>query len=398
MTAASWFFIPLRFSPGFSIVPAMSSGSRIAESRREPGFFRREYFLFVSLATVAFFLWAGGPFLEGLKSLALGGVLLWLFIVVLGSALGVARHADVLALKCGEPYGTLILTLSAITIEVVMISAAMLHQANNPTLARDTMFAVIMIALNGLIGLSLLLGGMRHREQRYNVQGTNSYLNTIISLAVIGLILPVYTSSVSGPRFSRVQETFLVVVSLLLYGIFLGIQTMRHREDFLPAKGSEPEEEELHGKHSLSFHLVFLVIYLAIVVALAEKFAIPLDNSMEHFGVPQAFGGAVVAALVLAPEALSAIHAARNNHLQRSVNVLLGSVLATIGLTIPAVLTISLLTHRPVILGVEGGNFPLLVLTLSSCVVTFASGRTNVLQGCIHLLLFAVFLLLIFCP
>jgi Ca2+:H+ antiporter len=141
-----------------------------------------------------------------------------------------------------------------------------------------------------------------------------------------------------------------------------------------------------------------LIVYLLTVVLLAEKLAIPLDNSIEQFGMPQAFGGAIIAALVLAPEGLGAIHATLNNHLQRSVNILLGSVLATIGLTIPAVLTIGLLTKRSVILGVQGGNLPLLLLTLAVSLVTFASGRTNVLQGCIHLLLFAVFLLLIFFP
>jgi Ca2+:H+ antiporter len=141
-----------------------------------------------------------------------------------------------------------------------------------------------------------------------------------------------------------------------------------------------------------------LVIYLIAVVLMAEKFAIPLDNSIERFGIPQAFGGALIAGLVLAPEGLGAIRATLNNHLQRSVNILLGSVLATIGLTIPAVLTIGLITRRSVVLGVQGGNFPLLLLTLAVSVVTFTSGKTNVLQGCIHLLLFAVFLMLIFFP
>jgi Ca2+:H+ antiporter len=149
---------------------------------------------------------------------------------------------------------------------------------------------------------------------------------------------------------------------------------------------------------STPYHAAMLLIYLIAVIMLAEKFAIPLDNSIERFGMPQAFGGAIIAALVLAPEGVGAIHATLNNQLQRSVNILLGSVLATIGLTIPAVLTISLITKRPIILGVEGGNLPLLLLTLGASVVTFTSGKTNVLQGCVHLLLFAVFLLLIFSP
>ncbi len=323
-----------------------------------------------------------------------------MFVTVLWSAISVVRHADCLAIKCGEPYGTLILTLAAISIEVMMISTAMLHGANNPTLARDMMFAVVMIALNGLVGLSLLLGGLRHREQHYNLQGTNAYLNVIMVLAFLGLILPNYTTSVAGPRFSNTQEIFLGISSLGLYAIFLLIQTMRHSQYFVEAG---PVAAPAHGHDQLAirstaYHSAMLFLYLVAVILLAEKFAIPLDTSIEHFGVPQALGGAIIAALVLAPEALSAIQAARRNHLQRSMNILHGSVLASIGLTIPAVLTIGLMTNRPLTLGVEGGNMPLLVLTLAASLVTFASGRTNILQGCIHLLLFFVFLLLIFCP
>ena len=340
-------------------------------------------------------------FIAFLRSLPRIGVFFWLFITVLWSAISVVRHADCLAVKCGEPYGTLILTLSAITIEVMMISAAMLHGENNPTLARDMMFAVIMIALNGLVGLSLLLGGLRHHEQHYNLQGTNAYLNTIMTLAVLGLVLPNFTTSMSGAKFSRVQEIFLAVTSLSLYAIFLLIQTKRHSAYFVESRSALPQANSGHHHRpmrSTAYHGVMLVLYLVAVVVLAKKFAIPLDNAIERFGMPQAFAGAIVAGLVLAPEALSAINAAVRNHLQRSVNILQGYVLASIGLTIPAVLVIGMITKRPVTLGIEGGNLPLLVLTIGVSVVTFGSGKTSVLQGCIHLLLFAVFLLLIFCP
>jgi Ca2+/H+ antiporter len=282
-----------------------------------------------------------------------------------------------------------------------MISTAMLHGANNPTLGRDAMFAVVMIALGGLVGLSLLLGGLRYREQHYNLQGVNSYLNVIMALAVLGLVLPNFTTSTSGPTFSTEQEIFLVVMSALVYGIFLLIQTMRHSQYFMESQEvvvrSTSTDHPLQIR-STAYHAVMLFVYLITVVLLAEKFAIPLDNSIELFGMPQAFGGAIIAALVLAPEGLGALDAALANHLQRSVNILLGSVLATIGLTIPAVLTIGLITKRSVTLGVQGGNLPLLLLTLAVSVVTFTSGKTNILQGCIHLLLFAVFVLLIFAP
>src|SRR5438046_6679131 len=192
---------------------------------------RSEFSLIIGVITAAIFLWFGSRLVENLEHPGAVGVgFLCLFVAVLWSAISVVRHADCLAIKYGEPYGTLILTLSAITIEVMMISAAMLHGKNNPTLARDMMFAVIMIALNGLIGLSLLLGGLRHHEQHYNLQGVNAYLNAIMALSVLGLVLPNYTISLPGPRFSAVQELFLVVTSLSLYAIFLLIQTKQHSE------------------------------------------------------------------------------------------------------------------------------------------------------------------------
>src|SRR2546429_1723651 len=363
---------------------------------------RREFALLVGFGTAAIFLAAGSQFVELVAHpVAMVVVFLWLFAVILWSAICVVRHADCLAIKLGEPYGTLILTLSAISIEVVMISTAMLHGANNPTLGRDAIFAVVMIALNGLVGLSLLLGGLRYREQYYNLQGVNSYLNVIMTLAVLGLVFPIFTTSTRGPTFSTEQEVFLIVVSLLLYAIFLLIQTVRHRGYFLESKEEVVVESSAHGSlhvRSTAFHTVMLLLYLISVILLAEKFAIPLDNSIEHFGMPQEFGGAMIAALVLTPEGIGAIEATWRNQFQRSINILLGSVLATIGLTIPAVLTISLMTKRPVTLGVQGGNLPLLLLTLAVCVVTFTSRKTNVLQGCIHLLLCAVFVLLIFAP
>src|SRR5438105_8190114 len=363
---------------------------------------RTAFPLLIGLVTVAIFFAAGSQLVEIIAHPArLIGVFIWLFAVILWSAMCVVRHAECLAVKLGEPYGTLILTLSAISIEVVMISTAMLHGANNPTLGRDAIFAVVMIALNGLVGLSLLLGGLRYREQYYNLQGVNSYLNVIMTLAVLGLVFPIFTTSTRGPTFSTEQEIFLIVVSLLLYAIFLLIQTVRYRYYFVQSKHLPVAAHSPHHpfqERSTAFHATMLLLYLVTVILLAEKFAIPLDNSIEKFGMPQEFGGAMIAALVLTPEGIGAIEATWRNQFQRSINILLGSVLATIGLTIPAVLTISIITNRPVTLGVQGGNLPLLLLTLAVCVVTFTSRKTNVLQGCVHLLLFAVFVLLIFAP
>ena len=373
---------------------------QVRNTQRSGATMRAEFPLLIGLATSAMFLALGDQLNEiTTHPLPLIGILVWLFAVILWSALRVVRHADCLAIKLGEPYGTLILTLSAISIEVAMISTAMLHGANNPTLGRDAIFAVVMIALNGLVGLSLLLGGLRYREQHYNIQGVNAYLNVIMALAVLGLVLPNFTTSTSGPTFSTEQEIFFAAVSLLLYGIFLLIQTLRHRGYFLDSKQT-PTTHSHHSPRvrSLGFHTLMLVLYLAAVIFLAEKFAVPLDNSIERFHMPQAFGGAIIAALVLSPEGLGGISSSLHNQLQRSINILFGSVLATIGLTIPAVLMIGLLTKRSVALGLQGGNLPLLLLTLAVSVVTFTSRKTNVLQGCIHLLLFAVFVLLIFAP
>jgi Ca2+:H+ antiporter len=363
---------------------------------------RREFPLLIGWGTAAILIATGTSELNKFTEhvLPLIGVFAWLFAVILWSAIRVVRHADCLAIKLGEPYGTLILTLSAISIEVVMISTAMLHGENNPTLGRDAIFAVIMIALNGLVGLSLLLGGLRYREQHYNIQGVNAYLNVIMALAVLGLVLPNFTTSTSGPTFSAEQEIFFVTMSLLLYATFLLIETLRHRGYFVEAKETAAKHPPHHlpRVRSTGFHSLMLVLYLGIVIFLAEKFAVPLDNSIEHFHMPQAFGGAIIAALVLSPEGLGGVTASLHNQLQRSINILFGSVLATIGLTIPAVLMIGLLTKRSVALGLQGGNLPLLLLTLAVSVVTFTSRRTNVLQGCVHLLLFAVFVLLIFVP
>jgi Ca2+:H+ antiporter len=382
----------------------MSAAEAIHQAKNTPpsgSAIRAEFPLLIGLGTVAIFFVLGNHLNElTTHALPLLAVFVWLFAVILWSAMCVVRHADCLAIKLGEPYGTLILTLSAISIEVVMISTAMLHGANNPTLGRDAIFAVIMIALNGLVGLSLVLGGLRYREQHYNIQGVNAYLNVIMALAVLGLVLPNFTTSTTGPTFSTEQEIFFAIVSLLLYGIFLLIQTLRHRGYFLDVKETATKHSPQHlaRVRSTGFHALMLLFYLVTVIFLAEKFAVPLDNSIEQFHMPQAFGGAVIAALVLSPEGLGGITASLHNQLQRSINILFGSVLATIGLTIPAVLMIGLLTKRSVALGVQGGNLPLLLLTLAVSVVTFTSRKTNVLQGCVHLLLFAVFVLLIFVP
>jgi Ca2+:H+ antiporter len=291
--------------------------------------------------------------------------------------------------------------LSVTAIEVMSITAVMLHGDNNPTLARDTLFAVTMIILNGMVGLSLLMGGWRHREQHYNLQGANAYLGVIIPLGVLGLVLPNFTVTTSGPTLSFSQEMFLAVSSVGLYVAFLLLQTRRHRGYFV----AEDEDVEVAddipltpARVSVLRHALLLGAYMAPVVYLAEKLAHPVDYVVETMHAPTALGGLAMAVLVATPEAIGAVRAASANHLQRSINIFLGSVLSTIGLTIPAILIISHLTAHPIILGLQHADLLLFVLTLAACVVTFSSGRTNVLQGAVHLILFAAYLFLIYQP
>ena len=358
----------------------------------------QEWFLAVSLATALVFALSGKTLLAGLSHpLWLGFIFAWLFAAVLGSALNVARHADSVAEILGEPYGTLVLTLSVTTIEVLSISAVMLHGEQNPTLVRDTLFAIVMIILGGMIGGSLLLGGWRNREMQYNLQGANSFLGVIIPLAVITLTLPSFTVTTPGPTLSSAQQMFVFVMSVGLYGTFLALQTGRHRGYFV-SDGSEktPPPELPRARPSLVWHSGLLVAYILPVVFLAEQLAQPIDYVIETMKAPAVLGGVVIAALVATPEAIAATRSAASNHLQRSINISLGSVLSTIGLTVPAMLAISYFTGHQLFLGLEGANGVLLMLTLGVCVVTFASGRTNILQGAVHAMLFAAFVMLIF--
>jgi len=368
------------------------------------GFLRREKALLVSVSTAAIFIEFGGHWFDRLTHFAvIGALFVWLFAVIMWSAFAVVRHADSLAERLGEPYGTLILTLSVISIEVMMIAAVMVTGGDKPTLARDTMFAVVMIALNGMVGITLLLGGLKHREQQYNLQGANAFLAVIVPLAILGLVLPNYTRTTADPSFSADQALFMVVLSVGIYGVFLGIQTVRHRSLFLQPQLELKEPTDVaEGDHGVldpgtsSYHAVVLVLYLLPLSVLAKKLAFPIDHGIDVFGFPHALGGFLVAILILSPEALSAGHAALSNQLQRSINILLGSVLATISLTIPSVLVIGMLTGEHVVLGLDGEEIVMLLVTLLVCILTFASGKTNVLQGAVHILLFLAYIMLIF--
>ena len=377
----------------------------MAKGGKRRGFSRRlaslrsglgaEWALGAGVATAVFFAFAGERLFDRLgEPLWFALIFAWLFAILAVSTLAVVRHADHVAEALGEPLGTLILTLSITTVEVLSISAVMLHGANNPTLVRDTLFAIVMIILGGMVGASLLFGGLRHREQHYNLQGANAYLGVIIPLAMLTLSLPNFTVSTAGPTLSLPQQVFLATVAIGLYIVFLAIQTGRHRGYFSTEEADDPRRTV--PRRSAARHAALLIAYIASIVFLAEHLARPIDHLIETLRLPTALGGIVIAVLVAMPEAVGATRAALANRLQRAINIFLGSVLSTMGLSVPVMLAVSYVTDHPVLLGLEGANNFLLMTTLAVSVVTFASGRTNVLQGAVHVVLFAAFLMLVF--
>jgi Ca2+:H+ antiporter len=357
------------------------------------GFLQREWPLGAALLTTALFLAFGPRWLADLASGAWFSLMAgWLFGVILLSSFAAVRHAEAIAHRLGEPLGTLVLTLAVTGIEVTIIAAVMYGGKGNATLARDAMLAVVMIVLNGMVGLSLLLGGLRYREQTYNLQGANAFLAVIVPISVLGLVLPNFTAA-PGPTLSPAHAIFFIIMSVVLYGVFLAIQNLRHREYFVDQAAAHEHTGEAG---SLAVHAPLLVLYLAAVMLLAKQLAVPINYGIHVLHAPAALGGFLVSVLVLAPESLSAARAALANQLQRSVNLLLGSVLASISLTIPAVLAIGFITDQTIVLGLDAANSTLLVLTLAVSALTFASARTNVLLGAVHLLLFFAYLMLIF--
>jgi Ca2+:H+ antiporter len=309
-------------------------------------------------------------------------------------------HAEVVAHRVGEPFGTLVLALAVTIIEVALIVSMMVAGKTDTTgLARDTVFAAVMIVCNGIVGLCLLAGGIRHHEQSFQLQGTNAALSVLIALTTLTLVFPNVTSTTVGPTFSSSQLMFAAIVSLILYGSFLLVQTVRHRDYFLPAEG---EDDGTHAPPPPSRVAILsaglLLASLVLVVALAKALTPTLEYGIAAMGAPRSIVGTLIAGLVLLPEGLASYRAARANRLQTSMNLALGSVLATIGLTIPAVAGVSIVLGEPLTLGLGTKEELLLALTLFVSVLTLGTGRTTVLQGVVHLVLFAVFLFLSVVP
>ena len=317
--------------------------------------------------------------------------------ILLGAAVFAAvHHAEVLALKLGEPFGSILLAVAVTVIEVGLIISIMVAGAQgSESVARDTIFSAVMIVLNGVVGLCLVLGGQRHFEQTFQLQGASSALAVLGTLATLALILPNYTMTTVGPYYSAVQLIFVGTLSLALWCIFVFVQTVKHRDYFLDAPGEEPDvaHEKPSDKVAL-LSLALLLVSLAAVVLLAKVLSIPLDQGIAAVGLPQAFVGVVVAAIVLLPESLAAAKSALLNRLQNSINLSLGSAIASIGLTIPTVAVVSLMLDQKLVLGMTPSGVMLLALTLFVSTLTLGTGRTSVLQGAVHLVIFAAFLLI----
>lgn len=317
---------------------------------------------------------------------------LWLFATVLLCAFAVVRHAESLAHRYGEPYGTLILTLSAVAIEVVMISVMMVNQSPNPTLGRDTIYATLMIIVNGLIGLAMLLGGLRYGEQQYNLKSSTSFFSVILVIAAVGLYLPRVV-----PSSSRiVYNVFLVALSCLLYVLFLRIQTTEHRYYFVSQMSLRASLRHADDGAPGWYHATLLLGTLALLAYLSEGIALLLDTSVERLGLPVEAASVLVALLILAPEGLTALRAGIDNDMQRVVNICLGSALSTVSLTIPAVLVVGLVTGQAVTLALTDVQAVMLGFSLLIGMNSYRSGETNLLQGAIHFALFITFLALIF--
>jgi Ca2+:H+ antiporter len=322
-------------------------------------------------------------------------------VALMAAVIAAVHHAEVVAHRVGEPFGALVLALSITIIEVTLIVALMLSGGpGKATLPRDTIFATIMIICNGLMGLCLLIGGLRHREQSFHVVGANAGLETLIALTTLSLVLPSFTTSSAGPTYTVSQLTFASLASMTLWGVYVFVQTVRHRDYFLPVdnRGDEGAHAAPPTARIAWASFALLVVSLTAVVGLAKVMSPAIETAVEAMGAPRPVIGIAIATLVLLPESAAAVRAARANRLQTSLNLALGSALASIGLTIPAVALTSIFIGVPLELGLDPKDLVLLLLTFLLASITLAAGRTHMMVGAVHIVVFAAFLLLAFVP
>jgi Ca2+:H+ antiporter len=329
-----------------------------------------------------------------------GTVGLVLVAALLAAAvLAAVHHAEVVAHRVGEPYGSLVLAVAVTVIEVALILTLMVGGGKDTSvLARDTVFAAVMITCNGIVGLSLLVGAVRFGTTHFNAEGTGAALATVVTLATTCLVLPSFTTTTPGPEFSGGQLAFAAAASLLLYLLFVVTQTVRHRDFFLPVTSGgalvEEEHAERPGDRTTLLSLGLLVVSLVAVVGLAKVESAPIEDVVSRLGLPQAVVGVVIALLVLLPESIAALNAARRGRTQISLNLALGSAMASIGLTIPSIAIASIWLDGPLRLGLEPTHLVLLALTAVVSVLTVVPGRATRLQGGVHLVVLAAYLVL----
>jgi Ca2+:H+ antiporter len=323
-------------------------------------------------------------------------------VVLAGAVLSAVHHAEVVAHRVGEPFGSIILAVAVTIIEVGLIVTLMVSGTGHETetLARDTVFAAVMITCNGIVGISLIVGALRRRFAAFNAEGSATALATVCTLATLSLVLPNFTESAPGPEFSSAQLAFAAVASLALYALFVFIQAIRHRDYFLPVE--EDAEHEGHadppsGSAALS-SLALLVLALISVVGLAKIESPAIEDAVDAVGAPQSAVGVIIALLVLAPETFAAVRYARRDRVQISFNLALGSAMASIGLTIPAIALASIWLDGPLVLGLEPTQIVLLALTAIITALTIVPGRATLQEGGVHLVIFGAFIFLALFP
>ena len=344
----------------------------------------------------------------GTKPSALTSVFLALAHVLL--VLSCVGHAEVIAHRIGEPFGTLTLAVAVTVIEVSLIVSLMVTGGSGTeTLARDTVFAAIMVVCNGVVGLSIIVRARRNRIVRFSEQGANALLGTVMTVATLSLVLPTFTSSGEGGTFTGPQLIFSAVAAALVYGVFVFVQTVSHRWMFLSGEALEDEADDLYAHVSphaprpgmadaIVVRVGLLVVGLVGVVGLAKKLSPRVEDVVEWMGAPQAFVGVIIALMILLPESLAAVRAASRGEIQTSLNLSLGSALASIGLTIPAIAVASIWLEGPIVLGLDAKEIVLLAVTTVVGSLTFGSGQATVLQGVQHLTIFAAFVFLSIFP
>jgi Ca2+:H+ antiporter len=313
-----------------------------------------------------------------------------------GAVLAAVHHAEVVAHRVGEPFGSLVLAVAVTVIEVALIVTLMVSGGSETsTLARDTVFAAVMITCNGIVGVSLLVGALRQRVASFNAEGTATALATVATLATLTLVLPTFTTSRPGPEFSAAQLAFAAVASLALYGLFVVVQTVRHRDYFLPADAADPDEHAAppSDRETLT-SLALLLVALVAVVGLAKTESPAIEDAIASIGAPHSAVGVMIALLVLLPETLAALRNARRDRMQVSFNLALGSAMASIGLTIPAIAVASIWLEGPLVLGLGATQIVLFAITVLVAALTVLPGRATVQEGGVHLVLFAAFLFL----